>query len=118
MLEVECALAASEEEAGVIGRDAARSISDAVANLKIDPEALRAEGARAGTPVIPLVAALSGAAGPAGGFVHFGATSQDVVDTALALVTRRALAILTVDLAQVGRLLAALASTHRHSAMP
>ena len=118
MLEVECALAAAEEEAGVIGRGAARAIADAAASLKIDLEALRAEAALAGTPVIPLVSALSAAAGPAGGFVHFGATSQDVVDTALALVARRAASVLTAELAQVGRLLAALASDHRHSVMP
>jgi 3-carboxy-cis,cis-muconate cycloisomerase len=118
MLEVECALAAAEEEAGVIGRGAARAIADAAATLKLDPDALRSDGARAGTPVIPLVATLSGAAGAAGGFVHFGATSQDVVDTALALVSRRAVAVLSADLAEVGRLLAGLARTHRHSVMP
>lgn len=118
MLEVECALAAAAEDAGVVPKGVAQAIAAASKSLALDPETLQAAGLRAGTPVIPLVAALSAAAGAAGGWVHYGATSQDVVDTALALVSRRASAVLREDLAGVARSLAALARTHRHSVMP
>jgi 3-carboxy-cis,cis-muconate cycloisomerase len=118
LLEVEVALAGAQEDAGLLPAGTARAIGAAAKSLALDPAALRDAGVHAGTPVIPLVAALSTAAGNAGGWVHHGATSQDVIDTALALVARRAEAVLRHEVAWIARALAALAAAHRHSVMP
>jgi 3-carboxy-cis,cis-muconate cycloisomerase len=110
MLEVERALALAEERAGVVPAGTAISVSEAARVFALDASALRAEGARAGTPVIPLVRALaeSGAS-----WVHWGATSQDVIDSALALVARRASRLLVDEIDVVVDQLALLADRHR-----
>ncbi|MGW7051227.1 lyase family protein [Streptomyces sp. NPDC054887] len=79
--------------------------------------ALRARSG--GNPVIPLVAALTAAAGPeAAPYVHRGATSQDIVDTATMLVATRTLPLITADLARTAAALATLAAEHRDTPMP
>ena len=110
MLEVERALAVAEERAGVVPAGTAAAVSEAARVFALDASALRAEGARAGTPVIPLVRALaeSGAS-----WVHWGATSQDVIDSALALVARRASRVLVDEIDGVVDQLAVLADRHR-----
>ena len=68
----------------------------------------------AGNPVVPLVRALTEAAGEeAGRWVHWGATSQDVMDSASMLVARRALEPIDADLARVAAACARLAEEHR-----
>ncbi len=114
MLEVECALAAASEEQGVVAPGTARAVALAAAQLKLSPAELRERAELAGTPVIPLVAELARSAGSG---VHHGATSQDILDSALALVARRAGAVLSRELASVAELLADLAARHRHSVM-
>ncbi|MFE2196264.1 3-carboxy-cis,cis-muconate cycloisomerase, partial [Streptomyces olivaceus] len=78
-----------------------------------------AERARAGgNPVIPMVADLTAAVGePYGPYVHRGATSQDVLDTATTLVAARALDLLLPDLTRTERALARLAAEHRDTPM-
>lgn len=72
-----------------------------------------------GNPVIPLVADLTAAVGePYGPYVHRGATSQDILDTALMLVAARTLDLLRADLDRTGRALADLAAAHRDTPMP
>jgi 3-carboxy-cis,cis-muconate cycloisomerase len=112
MLDVEAAHArvtAPEEIAEAI----AAACADAAA---FDLEALAVEAARHATPVIGLVAAVReavGADGEAASWVHRGLTSQDVVDTALMLVARRALDPLLEDLRVAAAACAALADEHR-----
>jgi 3-carboxy-cis,cis-muconate cycloisomerase len=72
----------------------------------------------AGNPVVPLVRALTAAAGdPAAAHVHRGATSQDVLDTALVLVARRALVPVLADLHAAADSAAGLARAHRATPM-
>jgi 3-carboxy-cis,cis-muconate cycloisomerase len=74
-----------------------------------------AEAASSGTPVLPLLARLRRAAPDLP--VHFGATSQDIVDTAAVLVGRRALELILADVAAVTAACAALADAHRATPM-
>ena len=83
-----------------------------------DGAALFAEAARSGTPVIPLVARLAElVGGDAGKYVHWGATSQDAVDTALMLQIREGLSLITDSLDAVCDRCAALADQHRRTVM-
>src|SRR5262245_49016405 len=89
MLEFEAALARAEGRAGVIPPDAAEAISAACRVELFDVPALLSETAVAGTLAIPLATALTArVGGEAGRYVHWGATSQDVIDTALVLQMR------------------------------
>jgi 3-carboxy-cis,cis-muconate cycloisomerase len=113
LLDVEAALATAEARAGVIPATAAEAIAGLCEADRFDIESL-AEGARrAGNPVEPLVRALTAAAGDAGRYVHWGATSQDVLDSAAMLVARRALDLILADLDAVAAACAALAELHR-----
>lgn len=89
MLAFERALAEAEAEAGVIPATAARVIATACGEIRFDPDALAIEGKRSGSLAVPLVKALTervtGVDAGAAAFVHFGSTSQDVLDTALVL---------------------------------
>jgi 3-carboxy-cis,cis-muconate cycloisomerase len=119
MLEFEAALAAAEARAGVIPGEAAAAIAAACDPERFDAEALGREGRAAGNPAVPLVGALTDAvAGDAARFVHWGATSQDVLDTAAMLVARRALASIGEELDGLAAACARLADEHRDTAMP
>ena len=89
MLEFERALAEAEGAVGVIPREAARVIASACDDLTISPDALARDGKRSGSLAVPLVKALTErvarADARAAAFVHYGSTSQDVLDTALVL---------------------------------
>jgi 3-carboxy-cis,cis-muconate cycloisomerase len=114
MLDAERALAVAEARAGVIPSDAAEAIADACEADRFDPEQIGVESRRVGNPAEPLVRALRDAVGgEAAQYVHWGATSQDVVDTAAALVSRRALELVLADLGAVADACAALADDHR-----
>ncbi|PYN80795.1 MAG: hypothetical protein DMD96_12010 [Candidatus Rokuibacteriota bacterium] len=96
MLDFERALAGAEADAGVIPQEAARVIAKACTDLSLSPEALASEGKRSGSLAVPLVKALTEhvarADTRAAAFVHYGSTSQDVLDTALILCLKRCLA--------------------------
>jgi len=83
----------------------------------IDLPALRRDTAQVGYPIVPLVTQLVGACGEAGRWVHFGATTQDVMDTALVLQIQRAAALVFQPLEQVCEVLRDLAEQHRHTVM-
>ena len=88
LLEVEVALARAEAAVGVIPAAAADAIAAAAAALEVDIAAIRRGVAASGVPTIELVRQLRRAVGPDNaGFVHRGATSQDIVDTAAILAT-------------------------------
>jgi 3-carboxy-cis,cis-muconate cycloisomerase len=95
MLDFEAALAASEAEKGVIPEPAGKAIADAIAGFRPDVEKLARATARDGVAVPELVRQLRAAVGaPHADYAHFGATSQDVIDTGFALRIGRVLDIL------------------------
>ncbi|MGE5117849.1 MAG: lyase family protein, partial [Betaproteobacteria bacterium] len=116
MLDFEAALARAEAEAGLIPQSASRSIAAACTADRFDAAAIVAASARAGSLAIPLVKSLTGAVAAidaeAARWVHWGSTSQDVIDTANALVTRRAMALVEHDLDRLIAALFALAEGH------
>jgi 3-carboxy-cis,cis-muconate cycloisomerase len=113
MLDAEAGLARGCAERGLVPVRAAERIAAACVADRYDIAALGAEGARHAQPVIGLIAALRGAVGDeAAPYVHLGATSQDILDTALMLVAKRALTPLGSDLAHASNLLAVLAGAH------
>jgi 3-carboxy-cis,cis-muconate cycloisomerase len=117
MLDFEAALARAEAAAGVIPRSAAETIAKAAKAENFDAEKLAEDGLRAGTLSIPLAKALTERVraidDASARFVHWGATSQDVSDTAIVLLLRRARAALSTD---SGALLKALRSaSDRHA---
>jgi 3-carboxy-cis,cis-muconate cycloisomerase len=118
MLDVEKALAVAGERAGVVPSDAAAEITRACDPDTFDIDDIGRRALRSGNPVVPLVADLdqrvSREARP---YVHFGATSQDILDTAMSLVARRALTVLLDDLDGVAERCAALADSHRSTVM-
>lgn len=117
MLDVEAALARAEAKTGVIPEDAGRRIAEVAHEFAPDAHALAAGTARDGMPVPALVAALREAAGDDGHFVHWGATSQDIMDTALVLRLREAFKLLDQRLAAIAKLFASLAEQHRATVM-
>lgn len=119
MLAFEGALAEAEAEIGVIPEDAARIIAETARSLDIDIAHLVAETPVDGLPTIPLVRQLTEAlpAGPARSYVHFGATSQDLMDTALVLLARAALRDLISAIVTFGDKLAVLTDAHRDTIM-
>jgi 3-carboxy-cis,cis-muconate cycloisomerase len=118
MLDAERALARAEAQAGVIPAEAADAIASACQAELYDPEALAVEGRRVGNVAEPLVRALRAQVGDdAAGYVHYGATSQDVLDTAAVLVARSARTLVLADLDGVRDSCAALASEHRGTVM-
>jgi 3-carboxy-cis,cis-muconate cycloisomerase len=116
-LEVEAALARAQARAGVVPKDAAQAIDKASRNLKINYDKLLHETNNVGYPILPLVHQLSAAAGEAGRFVHWGATTQDIMDTGTVLQIRAALSIVTRDLTEIGEILAGMAKKHRDTPM-
>lgn len=118
MLDVEAALAAAEERAGVIPAGTAARIAACCAVDRFDIAALGRAAAEAGNPVIPLVAALTRAVpSEASGWVHWGATSQDVLDTAMVLLVRRGLDLVLSDLDAIAAACARLSHEHRQTVM-
>jgi len=118
MLDAERALAVACGRAGLIPAAAAAAIADACVSLRPAPEELAAGAASAATPVPALVAALVRAVPPsAGPYVHFGATSQDIADSAAMLVVFRSLAPVLDDLGACADACAGLAVRHRDTLM-
>ncbi len=118
MLAFEAALARSEARAGIIPHEAADTIAATCREELFDVVALYREAAIAGTPALPLVWRLSArVGGDAQKFVHWGATSQDAIDTALMLQMREGLDLLVDGLYGVCAACATLAEQHRHTLM-
>lgn len=103
MLDFEVALARAEARAGIVPKAAAEAIRRVAQAKNFNTARLARETLRAGTAGIPLAKALTAKvrAPNAARFVHFGATSQDVVDTGLVLVLKRAHPLLGGDLARL-----------------
>lgn len=116
-VEVEVALAAAEARAGVIPKEAADAIKERARPHGIDLAKLKAETDLVGYPIVGLVHQLAGQCGDAGRYVHWGATTQDIMDTATVLQIRAALAVVDADLAALDASLARLAKEHRATVM-
>ncbi len=120
MLDVEAALARAEAACGVIPRDAAEAIGAAAKAELFDPDALGRQAVAGGNLAIPMVKALTRQVADTNGemarWVHWGATSQDIIDTGLVLQIRKALPLIDADLSALCDALAALAE--RHAATP
>jgi 3-carboxy-cis,cis-muconate cycloisomerase len=119
MLEVEVALAVTQAELGLVPSSAAEAIASAANAVQLDPAMLGEEAALTGTPAEPLVRALRTAVGDeeTADWVHYGATSQDVVDSAAMLIARRALTQIEPTLAATSGRCAELAERHRATPM-
>lgn len=115
MLEVEAALAHGLESAGLIPKGSARRIEEAASRVSV--ERLDELESRLGHDVMALAVALAEESGEAGGYVHLGATSYDIVDTAWALALRDALDLVEGKLARLIDSLAGLAEKHRNTLM-
>ena len=116
-VEVEVALAAAQAELGVIPQQAAQAIARLARPEAIDRAKLKAETELVGYPIVGLVHQLAAMCGEAGRYLHWGATTQDVMDTATVLQVRDALALVAADLAALEAALAALARRHRATVM-
>ena len=118
MLLFESALAAAEANAGVIPNESAVRIAEVCRDFAPDPASLAAGTASAGVPVPALVKALKAEiGGDDARFVHFGATSQDVIDTALVLRLREAISIIRRRIRKLAKSLSVHADTHRKTVM-
>jgi len=121
MLDFEIGLARAESRAGIVPKFAAETISTVARASEFDVPALSRAMFRAGTVAIPLVKALTEKVRArdqeAAGWVHWGATSQDVADTALVLLLTRAYPIVAGDLQRLKKSLAQLSEQHKATVM-
>jgi 3-carboxy-cis,cis-muconate cycloisomerase len=116
-VEVEVALARAEAKVGVIPAAAADEIAARAEGLALDLAKLKAETDVVGYPIVGIVHQMAKASGAAGGYVHWGATTQDIMDTATVLQIRDALALVEADLDAIDTALAGLAAKHRDTVM-
>ncbi|RCK52416.1 fumarate lyase [Thalassospira profundimaris] len=118
MVLFETALAAAQARAGLVPQVAADKITAACRDFTPDPASLAASTANTGVPVPGLVKAIKAhVGGDAARYVHFGATSQDVVDTALVLRMRDVVATLRHRMRKIIKSLMNLADDHRATVM-
>ena len=120
--EVEAALARAQARLGIVPAEAADAISKAAAAIAKEPQSLdlarlKRETENVGYPILPLVRQLAEQAGDGGRWLHWGATTQDIMDTAAVLQIRDGLGLIEADLDRVRGHLAALARKHRDTQM-
>jgi len=116
-VDVEVALATAEARLGVIPQEAALGIAEAAAHHTFDMDRLQRDTAIVGYPILPIVEQLAEAAGDAGRYLHWGATTQDIMDTARVLQMRDAIALIESRLSEVIQALRDLALKHRNTPM-
>jgi 3-carboxy-cis,cis-muconate cycloisomerase len=121
MLDFEAALARAEARSGLISAEAAEAIAGACEAPRYDPHALAVEVRRQAAMAIPVVKALTEnvrqTSPLAARFVHWGATTQDVTDTALVILLGRARAILAADHASLLQTLRRISNEHAKTVM-
>jgi adenylosuccinate lyase len=117
-LDVERALAEAQAELGMIPSESARRISEVATLERLDVAAIGKECSEVRHQLVPVIRALERECGrPAGEYVHFGATTQDIQDTGLMLQAKAAWRVLVEDARATRAALAALASRHRLTVM-
>ena len=115
-LDAEAALAQAEAELGIIPRAAADDIARNARVERLDLGAMKRHLDHMKHPIMPLIRCLQDVCDPAAGeWIHWGATTQDIMDTGLVLQLKAAHAIVTRDLARIGELVAGLARRHQHT---
>lgn len=117
MLDVEAALARVQGRLGIIPADAAEAITKVARVEHLKTDELAASVRNVGYPVVGVVKGLSRAAGEAGRWTHWGATTQDILDSALALQIREGLQLIRRGLLATAGALAAHAEKHRGTVM-
>ena len=118
MLKVEVALAKVQADIGVIPQTAYRQIADGLSDFAPEPAELSQDTADFGVPLPALLKAARTAIGKQGRhFLHWGATSQDIVDTALVLRLEKAAALLEDRIGSLLNVLDALARAHARTLM-
>jgi len=117
MLRVESAIAAVQAEFGNIPVEHARKIREMASTEHVSYERVKEIEAEINHDVMAIVKALSEVCGEAGKYVHLGATSNDIIDTANALQMRDALGIILEDLHALKRTLLTLAKKYKHTVM-
>ncbi len=116
-IEVEIALAKAEANCGVIPLEAAAAIAKHPGISALDFDLLRQETDNVGYPILPLVHQMSKQCGDAGRYVHWGATTQDIMDSAVVLQLRDALRLIEDDIVELRRILADLSRRYRDTPM-
>jgi 3-carboxy-cis,cis-muconate cycloisomerase len=116
-LDIEAALARVESRLGIIPAEAAEAIASQANTANLDMDALARRTEIAGSPIIPVVDQLTARCGRFGEYVHWGATTQDIMDTAGAIQMREALALVDDDLRAISASLADLARRYRDTPM-
>lgn len=116
-VEVEVALARVQGALGLIPADAARTIQEHANAKAIDLAMLKKETDLVGYPIVGIVHALQKQCGDAGRYLHWGATTQDIMDTATVLQIRAALDLVAADLDTLSDHLVALTAKHRATVM-
>jgi 3-carboxy-cis,cis-muconate cycloisomerase len=116
-IEVEVALAQAEAKCGVIPAEAAAYIAARCNLAGLDRDKLRIETDNVGYPILPIVHQLAHQCGDAGRYVHWGATTQDIMDTATVLQVRAALDLVAADVGELRTILAGLAAKYRDTPM-
>ncbi|MET8982665.1 adenylosuccinate lyase family protein [Streptomyces sp. NPDC004539] len=112
IIDTETALARAQAKVGIIPAEAADEITARAGFDGLDLERLRAETEIVGYPVLPIIKQLSDQCGGSGGFLHWGATTQDIMDTAVMLQCKQGVALLQDQLDHVRRILQRLAQEH------
>ena len=115
--EVEIALAKAEARCGVIPPEAAIEIAKRTDVSAFDFDLLRRETDIVGYPILPLVHQMVKQCGEAGRYVHWGATTQDIMDTAVILQVRAGLEIIEKDITELRGILAGLSKRYRDTPM-
>ncbi|MBX6425877.1 MAG: 3-carboxy-cis,cis-muconate cycloisomerase [Variibacter sp.] len=117
-LEIEAALARVQGRLGIIPEDAAREIESKCRIENIDFSQLKAQTERIGYPVLGVVQQIVALCeGDLGEWCHWGATTQDITDTATVMQIRAALELIERDMEAVAAGLADLARRHRDTPM-
>ena len=116
-VDAEVALALAEGRLGLIPAEAAQAIEAGAHGVKLDMERLQQETHNVGYPILPLVHQVAHGLGAAGKYLHWGATTQDIMDTALVLQIRQGLELLEHDLRAVSLQLRRLSQQYRDTPM-
>jgi len=118
LLQVEAALARAHAKLGTIPESAAKEISRKATDGSVKPARVAKIEDQIKHDIMAVVKALTEQCSPkAGKYVHLGATSNDIIDTATAMQIKQALAIIEQDVIDVTRALAKLAEKHRDTVM-
>lgn len=116
-LDVEAALAAAQAEVGDVPAIAAETITRQARVELLDLDRVKRDLAVTAHPIVPVIRELERVCGPDGRWVHWGTTTQDIIDTGMVLQLKAAHAILHRDLVALVRVLSDLAERHRDTVM-